>query len=1300
MNKKITVNDSRIRFKAIKRIRSLLILLLLLAATVMPASPDLSVVTGRVIAATHSLGVPMQTGKEVNLSWANDSTATGYHVYRTTNQGMIRLTGAVPLPAGTTVYKDNNNIKDDTIYQYEVAAIISGKEEFSNAQSLHSKIPPEKNSEPITVTANSYYVDITWGPTPSSDLAYYEIYRNGGIVGRTLNTSYRDLGVSPSTSYSYSIKAVDHDGLRSDSYTSVSAVTSAAAPATQVKTLLTENFAGQWVKNPSSSTVLTLGGNAYWRLAGKGATNTTSAELSSSFPFSVEASPNKAEVTFDWIKNWGNDDSRANEGENVDVYLDYMAVGGTWTEIWSETALNRGSGKGTVQITNTKGSYLLRFRTALRNSSRDGDWTEATIDNVVIKQTVANTAPQAPTSLTGMPVNGNTVSLTWTPPSDTDLIGYKIFRKPAEDANYPSAHLATTSTTNFVDASAQPGINYNYKVTAVDSGNLSSTSVETTLKTPAGVSSGDKTPPKSSGNLRTVNIGAASVELAWDASPTSEDVSQYGLLRSTDGISYTIVSTLPALTTIDKSLQASTGYFYRVIALDEIGNPSPPSNLLAVRTNSPDVIPPSSPGGFAAEIIGETYVKFKWSAAADNERVDRYEIEMDQGGWVKKGEFFSPSTVGTIEGLLPGHAYNFRIIAYDSSNNASQPVNLPAPGSVTTKVDTTPPTVKFKRPGEGTVSIGTKESLLIRFDDILKKESVNSSTVKVIYNPPVAALTYTPGETIAGTYEFNSETAPTEVTFIPAEPLQQETTYEVRINGVENISGTPMEEEVWVFTTGTSEFVQPHGNYTENTVFCSMCHDTHEAVKPRLLKNSVQEVCMSCHNGLGSSFNTLTQFEKDGTKKGSHHPVYENTPGKEEGVQLTCVSCHDPHDGGTDLDTGESIQFPRLLSTINKGNETASPPVPAVTAHEGNGVCWNCHGNEANGQYSFGLLDGGKIINPPNGSGPSYGYRGDHQTYYPSVKGHASLKMDAQKGTAETEGGAGINCVACHEKHGSDVKPLLRPDITGTADPSMVNGKEFCYQCHTSYLDLSNSDNPNAASASYDGKAINEERGHAQFDCQVCHNPHGSPYPNNLRLNYRVDTSSWRAFNAKDAELCFDCHDQSKLLTKGAALRGRTDRGNLHGYHINSQQAGCKNCHRPHGAIYSESGVKLNHKVGFPSSQVSGKTYNRDAQADDSLQGGSGSCSLNCHDSDHSGDNYDGAFRSGAGISNFNSSDAYMLKNNWKSESVLLNTRPDGTGIYDFGEYKIDYRNGPVINGSKSHFRDAGLTPGDGYLWK
>lgn len=1298
MGKEIAIDGSVLRSKIFRRIRALLILIPLLASTIMPASPNSSIMTGRVVAATHTLAAPVQIGKEVTISWVNNPSVAGYHVYRTSNQGMIRLTGASPLPAGTTVYKDSNNLKDDTIYQYEVAAIIGGVEEFSNAQSLHSKIPPEKNSEPITVTANSYYVDITWGPTPSSDLAYYEIYRNGSVVGRTIHTSYRDIGVSPSTSYSYSIKAVDHDGLRSDSYTSASAVTGAAAPATQVKTLLTEDFAGQWVKNPSTSTVLTLGGNAFWRLTGKGAANTTSAELSSSFPFSVEASPNKAEVTFSWIKNWGNADSRANEGENVDLYLEFMAVGGTWTGIWSETTLNRGSGTATVQITNTKGDYLLRFRTALRNSSRDGDWTEATIDNVVIKQTVANTAPQAPASLTGMPVNGNTVSLTWTAPSDTDLIGYKIFRKPAGDLNYPAAPLASTSTTSYMDASAQPGINYTYKVIAVDSGSLESTSVETTVTTPAGESGKDKIPPEAAGNLRTVQVGAGSVELAWNASPTSNDVSQYGLLRSTDGISYTIVTSLPVLTTIDKSLQASTDYFYRVIALDESGNPSSPSNLLAIRTNPPDVTPPSSPSDFASEIIGETYVKFKWSAATDNERVDRYVIEIDEGGWVKRGEFFSPSTVGTVEGLLPGKAYRFRAIAYDSSDNASQPVYLPAPGSVTTKVDTTPPSVKFKRPGEGAVSIGTKEKILIRFDDVIKKESVNSSTVKVIYNPPVAALTYTPGEVIDGTYEFNSETAPTEVTFIPAEPMQQETTYEVRISGVENISGTPMAEEIWTFTTGTSEFVQPHGNYTEDTVFCSMCHDTHKSVKPRLLNNSVQDVCMSCHNGLGSSFNTLAQLEKDGTRKASHHPVYENTPGKEEGVQLTCVSCHDPHDGGTNLDTGEKVKLPRLLSTINKGNAAASPPVPAVPTHEGNGVCWNCHGNEAQEQYSYGLLDGGEIINPPNGSGPSYGYRGDHQTYYPTLKGHASVKMDAQKGTAEKEGGAGINCVACHEKHGSDVKPLLRTDITGTANPNLVNGKEFCYQCHTNYLDLSHSDNPNAASASYDGKDINEARGHAQFDCQVCHNPHGSPYPNNLRLNYRVDTSSWRNFNAKDAELCFDCHDQSKLLTKGAVLRGRPSEGNLHGTHINSSiQAGCKNCHRPHGAISAENGAGLNHKVGFPSSQVSGKTYRRDASADDSIAGGSGSCSLNCHGSSHSGDNYDGAYRSGAG---FNSADAYMLKNNWKSESVLLNTRPDGTGNYDFGEYKIDYRNGPVINGSKSHFRDMGITPGDGYLWK
>jgi predicted CXXCH cytochrome family protein len=1093
--------------------------------------------------------------------------------------------------------------------------------------------------------------------------------------------------------------------------------TLAAGGGTTTKTYVTttDDWAAKWTDaDDTAKNILILGTNAKWSVTGRGQDGNAGvvhSVLTNSFSVSSGEAGGNITLKFDWVKAWGNTDLKSN-GEHTYLYAQYQFNGGAWTNIpfadaTTKSAINSTiNGQAVLTFPGNAGTYNLRFEGDIYSSnSGKGDYAWMTADNVEVSKTVSNIAPAVPTAVSASPINSNTVSLTWNAPADTDLVGYKIYRKLASDSSYPATPVASSGTNSYNDATVQPNVNYTYKIVAVDSGGLESAGAETTVQTPEVTSTPDLVPPVPPGNLRIGNVGSASAELLWDPSPSS-DLQEYILLRSTDGINYSAVENITALTTIDKSLQADTNYFYCLIAVDSSGNPSAPGNLLNVRTNPPDTQPPTAPGNFTADVIGQTYVKFKWTASSDNDVIDRYEIEMYDNGWVKKGEFSYPAVTGTIAGLIPGTSYQFRIKAIDASNNVSDTTVLPGNGTVSTNVDTTPPKIIFKSPANEAVEVGTKEPVVVRFDDLIDKSSVNPSTFQLVYQSS--------GEqTVSGTFSFYPDTNPTQIKFIPDQVLQTNMKYEVRLNGIKNISGVAMSLTSWSYTTGTSEYTEPHGNFSENTAYCSFCHSTHTALKPRLLQNSIEVVCFSCHNGTGSSFNIESQMKKDGVVKTSTHPVFENTPSKEEGVQLTCISCHNPHDGGKDLDTGTTTHLTRLLNAYNKGNPTGTPVVPQTAAHDGNELCWSCHGNVGNlvnskgySQYSYGYLDGGKIINPPMSSGPSYLYRGDHQTLFPATKGHSSAKMDLKKGEPEKSSGGNIKCLSCHEKHGSDVKPLLRNTIDGN-DPNVnpiVNGKEFCYQCHKNALDVPNSDNTESNSSEFNGQAVNEARGHAQFDCQVCHNPHGSPYPNYLRLNYRSDTTSWKNFNAKDAELCFDCHDQNKLVTKGAAIQGRPQDGNFHGFHLNGTiQATCKNCHRPHGSIPSENGnSKLNHRVGFPSSKITNGIYTRDAPSKDPIAGGSGSCTLNCHGQSHdpSNFNYGGAYRDGTGITGFNANDAYMLKDNWKTTSVLLNTRPDGTGVYDFGDYKIDYRNGMTQSAEKSHFRDLGSTPGDGYLWK
>lgn len=107
---------------------------------------------------------------------------------------------------------------------------------------------------PILISAtpkSPTQVDLTWGASVDNvGVTAYQITRNGTIQGLFSGTNYSDTAVVASTTYTYSIKAVDAAGNYSASSNSVSATTPAPAPVTSTcPTALTNAFAGCYFGN-------------------------------------------------------------------------------------------------------------------------------------------------------------------------------------------------------------------------------------------------------------------------------------------------------------------------------------------------------------------------------------------------------------------------------------------------------------------------------------------------------------------------------------------------------------------------------------------------------------------------------------------------------------------------------------------------------------------------------------------------------------------------------------------------------------------------------------------------------------------------------------------------------------------------------------------------------------------------------------------------------------------------------------------------------------------------------------------
>src|SRR5262249_10205414 len=136
--------------------------------------------------------------------------------------------------------------------------------------------------------------------------------------------------------------------------------------------------------------------------------------------------------------------------------------------------------------------------------------------------------------------------------------------------------------TTFTDTTVSPAAKYFYEVEATNALGNSAPSNRANVLTPAGAPT-----------LRVASVGSSQVNLAW--TPTAGTT--FNVLRSTNGVTFTVIATVPASVTTysDKGLSPNV-YFYEVEAFDQFGNTAF-SNVVRVTVGEPVVIDHSA--GFA-----------------------------------------------------------------------------------------------------------------------------------------------------------------------------------------------------------------------------------------------------------------------------------------------------------------------------------------------------------------------------------------------------------------------------------------------------------------------------------------------------------------------------------------------------------------------------------------------------------------------------------------------------------------------------------------------------------------------------
>jgi chitodextrinase len=618
------------------------------------------------------------TISSIRLTWIASSDnvgVIGYIVYRGTDS----------LAQVSTLEYTVNGLLPSTRYLFSVKAkdAAGNKSVSSNVIDTLTTRDMVAPSIPAGLTANDLTttsVRLTWNPsTDNVGVTGYLVYRGSDSIGSVTGLQYPVTGLTPSTPYSFTIRARDAAGNHSNSSQPLLVTTPAetdfispTSPSNLIVSNITVNSARlSW--NASTDNVGVTGYVVY--RGSDSLTTVTTLEYnitgltpSTTYTFSIkakDAAGNKSTasiIIFATISDITPPTAPANLAGN-DITISSVRLS------WSASTDNvgvigyvvyRGSDSLTTITTLgcTIGGLSLGTTYSFSVRAKDAAGNKSVASTITVITSTDVTAPSTPTGLTGNNVTTTSVRLIWTASSDNiGVIGYIVYR--GNDS------LTSVAGTEYIVNGLAPSTNFSFRVKSRDAaGNKSGFSNTVNIRTLDPV---DITAPSAPANLGASNITTTSVRLFWNASTDNVGVTGYIIYRGSDSL--TIINSLEYVVS---GLTPSTHYSFTVKAKDAAGNKSVSSNILSIKTHiPPDVESPTAPTNLTSHDITATSVRLTWNASTDNVKVTGYQIFVNESllSTAKLTEY-------TITGLVANSTYSLYVKAYDGSANKSAPSNI------------------------------------------------------------------------------------------------------------------------------------------------------------------------------------------------------------------------------------------------------------------------------------------------------------------------------------------------------------------------------------------------------------------------------------------------------------------------------------------------------------------------------------------------------------------------------------------------------------------------------------------------
>ncbi len=490
----------------------------------------------------------------IDLTWTASTSSIGiadYIVQRCLGSGCTNF-AQIATATGTT-YSDTS-VASSTTYSYRVQAVdtagnVSAFSNTATATTVGSQ-PPTAPSNLTATAASSSQINLSWTASTSSiGLANYVVQRCQGAgctnfaqIATPTATTYTDTGLTPGTSYSYQVEAIDIEG-------NVSPFSNTATATT-----------------PLPATTITYVQGAY--------STPQSSPTSASVTFTAAQAAGDLNVV---VVGWNNSTSTVSSVVDTKGNTYTLAVGPTVQSpvasqsiYYAKNIVAAAAGANAVTVTFSAAAAYPDIRIL--------EYTGADPNNPV-DVTAAGTGSSA-TSSSGSATTTNA----------TDLIfGANLVQTTTTGPGSGFTSRLLTSPDGDIAEDEMVTAIGSYSATApLSSGQWIMQMVA--FRTPVTCSGGTPTAPS---NLTATAAGVSQINLSWTASTSCYGIAHYVVQRcqGTSCTSFAQVGTPTGTTFSDTGLTSNASYSYQVQAVDNNASSSSFSNVASATTLAISISP-------------------------------------------------------------------------------------------------------------------------------------------------------------------------------------------------------------------------------------------------------------------------------------------------------------------------------------------------------------------------------------------------------------------------------------------------------------------------------------------------------------------------------------------------------------------------------------------------------------------------------------------------------------------------------------------------------------------------------------